>query len=416
MAARLLFLVAALAQAEEGPDATNYWAQKRSHMQGGNVIQKSSAPNTVSMRQKTTSAADYWAQKKAMKTTGTSGSDYWTQKKAIIDTKTGPGSSNPKAALKATVDDSEPCPNGRLPMSVVSLSNRYDRWDRMSIRWNGMMLMHPEVCLDMERFDATNGAKDPIPLKLVTKTWNTARNRKYVGNGTWYDKVDDTLELTPGERGCAASHVRLWKKVAKMDGPAILLEDDAIPVDGFADKLTKGLKDIPKDADLLYLGYSKPDKAPWIRELPGTDLAQAEYVWTTVGYMIWPSGARKLLQRLPVDSPVDNYMSWASHENVTNVYAFKTPVIKQELPWNLASDVEHSDENNKNAKENMNSFHSNQDLKQKVSLLTRPFIAAQNSFHQMWTETMKGADEWMEESEQEKSQSTKELEAIEAEH
>merc|ERR1719379_220927 len=308
-----------------------------------------------------------------------------------MDLAIGPGAQNPKAKVKAA-DEFEPCPNGRMPMHVVSLSNRYDRWDRMSVRWNGMMIVHPEVCIEMNRFDATNGAKDPIPLKLVTKSWNTARNRKYVGNGTWYDKV------------------------AKMDGPAILVEDDAIPVDGFATKLMQGLKDIPKDADLLYLGYSKPDKSPWIKELPGTDLAQAEYVWTTVGYMIWPSGARKLLQRLPVDSPVDNYMSWASHEGVTNVYAFKTPVIKQELPWNLASDVEHSDENNKNAKENMNAFHEHQDIKQQVSLLTRPFIEAQNSFHQMWTETMKGADEWLEEDQEEtKSQSTKELESIERE-
>jgi len=304
-----------------------------------------------------------------------------------------------------------------MPMHVVSLSNRYDRWDRMSIRWNGMMLMHPEVCIDMGRFDATNGAKDPIPLKLVTKMWNTARNRKYVGNGTWYDKVDDTLELTPGERGCAASHVRLWKKVAKMDGPAILVEDDAIPVDGFATKLMEGLKKVPKDADVLYLGYSKPDKSPWIREIPDSDIAEAEYVWTTVGYIIWPSGARKLLQRLPVDSPVDNYMSWASHENATKVYAFKQPLIRQELPWNLASDVEHSDENNKNAKEGMKTFHTNTDLKRQVSLLTRPFIAAQNSFHQMWTESMKDADSWMEETDNvEKSESTKELEAIASEH
>jgi GR25 family glycosyltransferase involved in LPS biosynthesis len=298
---------------------------------------------------------------------------------------------------------------------VVSLRKRYDRWDRMSLRWNGMLVVHPEVCLELNRFDATNGAKDPIPLKLVTKSWNTARNRKYVGNGTWYDKVDDTLELTPGERGCAASHVRLWKKVAKMDGPAILVEDDAIPVDGFAAKLLQGMKDVPKDADLLYLGYSKPDKSPWVKEVPHSDIAQAEYVWTTVGYVIWPSGARKLLQRLPVDSPVDNYMSWASHEKDTTVYAFKTPILKQELPWNLASDVEHSDENSKNAKESMGSFHKTQDLKQQMSLLTRPFIAAQNGFHEMWTETMKGADEWMEDVDSQKSQSTKELEEVERE-
>jgi len=466
MKAVCIALILALAQAEEGPDANSYWAQKRANSKAlpvsKNLIRKPQADAGVSMRQKVAtgtkaaSTADYWASKKAStsktgvataKTSATSNSDYWAKKKASTaagatsvsasdywakkkaleakkspSTKVGPGGINPMAksaaALKARVsDDYEPCPNGRLPMEVVSMSNRYDRWDRMAVRWNGMMIMHPEVCIAMDRFDATNGAKDPIPLKLVTKTWDTNRNRKYVGNGTWYDKVDEHLELTPGERGCAASHVRLWKKVAKMDGPAILVEDDAIPVEGFADKLLQGMKDVPADADLLYLGYSKPDKSPWIREVPGTDIAQAEYVWTTVGYMIWPSGARKLLQRLPVDSPVDNYMSWASHENVTKVYAFKTPIIKQELPWNLASDVEHSDENNKNAKENMNSFHANQDLKQQVSLLTRPFIAAQNSFHQMWTETMKGADDWLSDDEQKlenaKSQSTKELEEVE---
>jgi len=398
-----LALILGVAHAAEGPQDAAYWSQKKAKMQGGNILQRPA--NANGFRQKTQSASDYWAQKKAAKTGATSESDYWAQKKTGLAAKVGPG-----ATLKQT-DEFEPCPNGRMPMHVVSMSNRYDRWDRMSLRWNGMMIVHPEVCLEMNRFDATNGAKDPIPLKLVTKQWNTARNRQYVGNGTWYDKVDSTLELTAGERGCAASHVRLWKKVAQMDGPAVLVEDDAIPVEGFAAKLSQGLKDVPKDADLLYLGYSKPDKSPWVKELPGTDLAQAEYVWTTVGYVIWPSGAKKLLQRLPVDSPVDNYMSWASHEKETTVYAFKTPVSKQELPWNLASDVEHSDENSKNAKESMGSFHSNQDLKQQVSLLTRPFITAQNGFHQMWTETMKGADEWLEETE-DKSQSTIELEDI----
>lgn len=36
---------------------------------------------------------------------------------------------------------------------------------------------------------------------------------------------------------------------------------------------------------------------------------EAEYLWTTVAYVIWPQGARKLLEKLPVDQPVDNFMS-----------------------------------------------------------------------------------------------------------
>jgi len=300
--------------------------------------------------------------------------------------KAAPGPFDAKPA--GSTDEYEPCPNGRMPMEVISLSNRYDRWDRMAMRWNGMMIVHPEVCLEMNRFDATNGAKDPIPLKLVSKEWSTARNRQYVGNGTWYDKVDETLELTAGERGCAASHIRLWKKAAKLNKPVILVEDDAVPVEGFAMKFAQGMKEVPENADILYLGYSKPDKTEF-KKLVGTQLAQAEYLWTTVGYIIFPSGARKLLQRLPIDSPVDNYMSWAAHLNITNVYAFKEPVIKQELPWNLASDVEHSDENNKKGKEDINAFSEAADIKHQVNLLTRPFIAAQNKFHQFWTENMK---------------------------
>merc|ERR1719272_2691300 len=336
-------------------------------MQGGNLIKKSGG-DKLGMRQKTNSASDYWAQKKAAKTGATTGTDYWAQKKANL--AHGPGSANP-AALKST-DEFDPCPNGRLPMHVVSMSNRYDRWDRMAVRWNGMMIVHPEVCLDMNRFDATNGAKDPIPLKLVTKDWSTARNRQYVGNGTWYDKVDETLELTAGERGCAASHIRLWKKAAKLNKPVILVEDDAVPVRDFSVKLKKALDEVPSDADLLYLGYSRPEKAPW-REDVGESLAKVDYVWTTIGYIVWPKGARKLLQRLPVDSPVDNFMSWASHTNHTKVYAMKTPAIKTELPWNFASNVEHSDERNqkKNNRESM---------MEQISLFSRPFKQAQVQF------------------------------------
>jgi len=226
--------------------------------------------------------------------------------------------------------------------------------------------------VEVKRHAATNGDKDPIPINMVTKHWSTERNRKFVGNGTWYDKVEQELELTAGERGCAASHIRLWKKSVKDNQPIIILEDDAVPVRDFSVKLKKALDEVPSDADLLYLGYSRPEKAPWRGDV-GESLAKVDYVWTTIGYIVWPKGARKLLQRLPVDSPVDNFMSWASHTNHTKVYAMKTPAIKTELPWNFASNVEHSDERNqkKNNRESM---------MEQISLFSRPFKQAQAQF------------------------------------
>jgi len=44
-------------------------------------------------------------------------------------------------------------------------------------------------------------------------------------------------------------------------------------------------------------------------------IRKAEYVWTTVAYVIWPSGAQKLLeQSKPMNQPVDNFMGWESRE------------------------------------------------------------------------------------------------------
>ncbi|CAK9042602.1 unnamed protein product [Durusdinium trenchii] len=57
---------------------------------------------------------------------------------------------------------------------------------------------------------------------------------------------------------------------------------------------------------VLYLGYTQA--APWRRRI-GPSVREAEYLWTTVAYVLWPSGARRLLEELPVDQPVDNFMS-----------------------------------------------------------------------------------------------------------
>merc|ERR1712151_1089594 len=50
-------------------------------------------------------------------------------------------------------------------------------------------------------------------------------------------------------------------------------------------------------------------------------LAKAEYVWTTVAYVIWPAGAKKLLERAqPMDQPVDNFMGWECREGRLNSF------------------------------------------------------------------------------------------------
>jgi len=66
------------------------------------------------------------------------------------------------------------------------------------------------------------------------------------------------------------------------------------------------MRDTPEDAQCLYLGYSQA--ADWKREV-SADVVESIYVWTTVAYIIWPAGARLLLNQLPVNQPVDNWMA-----------------------------------------------------------------------------------------------------------
>merc|ERR1719161_567416 len=115
MKAACLFLILGLVQAEEGPQEAAYWSQKRENQKRANVIQR---PNTgTNLRQKVTSgssvssASDYWAQKKATKSTATSnsnaGADYWAkkaQKTTVAKATTGADYWAQKAAKKTDAD------------------------------------------------------------------------------------------------------------------------------------------------------------------------------------------------------------------------------------------------------------------------------------------------------------------------
>lgn len=206
--------------------------------------------------------------------------------------------------------------------------------------------------LEHVRFRASDGKSDAISRDDVTFSWNTANNVRYqklrATRKGWNDldsyKVKD-LEHSAGERGCSASHIRAWKHCLEHAGeaerPLLVLEDDAAPIENFTEILERALAALPRDAHVLYLGYSQA--ADWRREI-SPELVEAEYVWTTVGYIIWPAGARILLGRLPVDQPVDNWMAAACASGVLKSYCVRPKIIRQADAWNVNSDVGHSDE------------------------------------------------------------------------
>merc|ERR1712129_473229 len=103
----------------------------------------------------------------------------------------------------------------------------------------------------------------------------------------------------------------MWKRAVQNEQPTLILEDDVEIVfertNGeqmsgavFTAKLELAMQEARRrDADVLYLGWAghrggnykhhEDDK----EEEESSIVRKAEYVWTTVAYVIWPQGARK---------------------------------------------------------------------------------------------------------------------------
>ncbi|CAK9042588.1 unnamed protein product [Durusdinium trenchii] len=229
----------------------------------------------------------------------------------------------------------------RLPKAwVINLQRRKDRWSEV------------ECCLkripglEFERFEAIDGTSQRIDGSEVAEVWSTAANWKYVtrifegGESCGYQVQE--LRLSPGERGCGASHLHLWRRCAASHVPSLILEDDAQLKRTFAGALSQALAELRScRPQVLYLGYTQA--APWRRRI-GPSVREAEYLWTTVAYVLWPSGARRLLEELPVDQPVDNFMSQLMARKKLRGFATVPPLVKQSKAWNVDNDVAHSDD------------------------------------------------------------------------
>eukprot|EP00927_Polykrikos_kofoidii_P039015 TRINITY_DN33459_c0_g1_i1.p1 TRINITY_DN33459_c0_g1~~TRINITY_DN33459_c0_g1_i1.p1 ORF type:complete len:363 (+),score=69.56 TRINITY_DN33459_c0_g1_i1:63-1091(+) len=229
------------------------------------------------------------------------------------------------------------------PAFVVNLDRRPDRWAAVKKRlreFDGLVFDRvPAV-------DAAAGIE--IPASDVAHHWTTANNWKYVtqrfegGENCGYEKC--TLPLSGGERGCAASHIALWRICAANEeaGPQLILEDDALPLPGFVSRFQRALRDLQAEApDILYLGYELG--SPLGRKVSRA-VREATYLWTTVAYVIWPSGARKLLAALPVDQPVDNFMASLIATGKLHGFAVTPEAVRQAGEWNVDSDIKHSDD------------------------------------------------------------------------
>jgi|EP00927_Polykrikos_kofoidii_P059663 GR25 family glycosyltransferase involved in LPS biosynthesis len=218
----------------------------------------------------------------------------------------------------------------RFRAVAVNLARRPDRWVKVQ-----KTISKNAPWLSLDRLDAVDGARNPPSVKDVTKKWST---RHLAELFHWYKAV--TIPMSPGERGCCGSHVKAWRIAAKSKVPLLVIEDDAVALPSFTPTLCQAVKEAPKDTEMIFLS-SKDRGYP---KRFGKVLMTPEFVWTTVGYLVFPAAARKLLGMLPMDMPVDNFLAWHIRQGAIKAFSVKPAALRQAQTWNVGSDVPHSDD------------------------------------------------------------------------
>jgi GR25 family glycosyltransferase involved in LPS biosynthesis len=159
-----------------------------------------------------------------------------------------------------------------------------------------------------KRFPATYGKNfdfKPYYDSVLTRTWD---------HGKWKTGKSNMIEMSDGEKGIIMSHYNLWTKIAKEKEPHIILEDDASGVNSNTQMvLDEILETLPKDYDIYLLGFID------LEPINTSSLhAKVKEFVLLHSYIITPKGAQKLLDQLPINMPVDTWLSSISDK--INIY------------------------------------------------------------------------------------------------
>lgn len=126
------------------------------------------------------------------------------------------------------------------------------------------------------------------------------------------------------QRGAAFKHLRALEAIVSQDiSLALVCEDDVLFHEDFRAVVSNLVPKIPRDADIVYLGYSNP-----IRQFEESLTEPVNGIWKGAFWclhcsLITQQGALKILNALPMLDQIDYFYGRLAAEGSINAYAPK---------------------------------------------------------------------------------------------
>ena len=173
--------------------------------------------------------------------------------------------------------------------------------------------------------------------KLNVKRFNAINGKEISKNSNIYKKYfKEESNLTPGQIGCALSHVKIWQDTIKNNYKNIIVfEDDAIiPLD-FWNKFNNFYNNLPDNFDMLLISCCTCMGTYYNNSLVK---AGSDGNWCSSGYVITNNYCKKILDRIKnkkIDDAIDSYIK-TNYKN-DNIFIPIPPFILQNK--NFESDI-----------------------------------------------------------------------------
>jgi GR25 family glycosyltransferase involved in LPS biosynthesis len=211
-----------------------------------------------------------------------------------------------------------------LPIVVINLPRRSDRWEALSRRMSALGLTKLIKAPAVEGSRLSDGQIGAL-LR---------------GSSHGIDEAPRShLTLTRPAIGCFLSHLAIWRWMITNNLPRVLIfEDDAAPAPHFDPaRFRTVLASIPQDAGMVFLGRIIMNG---LADRPvGSVFARIYYFNGTFAYLITPAGCRALIRYLlPPHWHIDHQISKVLFERRHVFPAYYTEPHFFEPDWSLRSD------------------------------------------------------------------------------